>query len=109
MKEGHPDEEGRLVLNPSGKGGRRATIFVTAHEISVRIGGVPHLLFRRSDVVCIQGYIKNVGPAEPIYFIEVATKECEVVSDYQDRSLWEEILTGLADADVFAERLGEKT
>lgn len=83
------------------------TVEVTASEIKVGVRGVPHLMLRRSEVVGVQGYIKNVGPIEPIYFIEITTKTAKIVCDYRDRSLWEAILSGMADARVFDERMGE--
>ena len=85
----------------------RHQIEVTASDIKIRIHGIPHLILRRSEVVGVQGYIKNVGPIEPIYFIEITTKTAEIICDYKDRCLWESILGGIADARVFDERLGE--
>jgi hypothetical protein len=64
-------------------------------------------MVRRADVVGVQAYIKNVGSLVPIYFIEVVTKTTPIVCDYADRSLWEEVLHGLADARIFDERMGE--
>lgn len=64
-------------------------------------------MLHRSEVVGVQVYIKNVGLIEPIYFIEITTKTAEIVCDYTDRSLWEATLSGMADARVFDQRMGE--
>lgn len=87
----------------------RCRVEVTASEIKVVLQGIPHLVLRRSDVVGVQGYIKNIGPAVPIYFVEVTTSTGQVVCDYAERGLWEDVLVGMADARMFDERMGEVT
>ena len=88
---------------------KRSNVEITASEIKVSVHGVPHLVLRRADVVGVQGYIKNIGPIMPIYFIEITTKTSQVVCDYSERCLWEDILAGMAEARMFDERMGEAT
>lgn len=89
---------------------QRVIVNVGPHEIAVLIGGMPHLLLRRSEIIGVQSYIKSAGPREPIYFIEISTARAGlIVSDYDNRPLWEEILAALRDARMFDEMLGEAT
>ncbi len=64
-------------------------------------------MLRRADVIGVQSYIKNIGPVVPIYFIEITTKTSQVVCDYSERCLWEDILSSMAEARMFDERMGQ--
>ena len=87
--------------------GKRTSIEVRTHEFCLRIDGVPHLVLRRSDIVGLQSYVRSRSAAEPIHYIEFAMRAGEVVCDYEDRTLWEEILNGIAAARLFDQRIGE--
>ena len=86
----------------------RVSVRVTACEVAVFIDGLPHLLIRRKDITALQSYIKSHGAATPIYFIEISTASHDlIVSDYDDMSLWKQILQALGEAKIFDEMLGE--
>lgn len=74
--------------------------------MSIRIRGLPHLMFRRAGLSAIHSYYKTTGVRDPIYFIEFTTDAGLVISDYNERELWERILEGLRDARLFEHMLG---
>lgn len=76
-------------------------------DVMITIGGLPHLHFRRSELVCYQSYIRSHGPREPIYYIEFSTSYGLVTSDYDKKSLWEGILTALRESKLFDQMQGE--
>ena len=82
------------------------TVSASAHEIAVRIKGTPHLLLRRAAILSVQGWKMSVGVAVPYYIIEIVMNDHEVTCEYDDRTLWEAILSSLANARIFDQRLG---
>jgi hypothetical protein len=84
----------------------KVEIRVGPSEICVLIKGLPHLLLRRQDLSGIQTYYKSTGVRFPLYFIEFTTRHGTIIADYNERWLWEEILSGLRDARIFDHMLG---
>lgn len=80
---------------------------IASSEICVLIKGLPHLMLRRQDVSGFQAYYKTTGVRDPLYFIEFTTSRGAVISDYNDRSLWEMILKELRKSKMFDHMLGE--
>lgn len=76
-------------------------------DIVANINGLPHLILRRSDVIAMQSYKKSIGTVETIYYIEFEMKGRQIVCDYDDRSLWEELLRGYGALKMFNHALGE--
>jgi hypothetical protein len=75
-------------------------------EIAVLIKSLPHLLLRRQDLTGFQSYYKTTGVRDPLYFIEFTMRNGLIVSDYNDRDLWEKILIALLEAKIFDHMLG---
>jgi hypothetical protein len=76
-------------------------------EIVIEINKIPHLILRRADLTAIHSWIHSVGVVETYFFIEYTTRNGTITSDYDDRSLWEEILKKLGQAKLFNEMQGE--
>lgn len=75
-------------------------------EVAVLIQGLPHLILRRAVLTGIQAYIKSIGVREPIYFIEFSMLDGLIIADYDQRSLWEQVLRALKSAKVFENMQG---
>ena len=87
--------------------GVKVEVLVRPNEICVLIKGLPHLLLRRQDLSGVQTYWKTTGVrGGSLYFIEFTTRNGVIISDYNDRALWEKILAALLDARLFDHMLG---
>lgn len=87
---------------------KKVAVHVKAHQHTVRIGGMPHLIKRRSNISGPQDLIKYIAPVAPVYFVETATRSREIACDSADRALWERLLVDFAEARLFDERLRQQ-
>jgi hypothetical protein len=88
----------------------RVEVSVGACDIVVSIRGLPHLVLRRSEIIGWQSYYRDSGVAKgAIYYIEFTTTTRDLItSNYDDRSLWEEILRALAESRMFYRVISEQ-
>lgn len=76
-------------------------------SLIIEIKGVPHLILRRADLSGIEAWIRRIGVVETYYQIEFTLGSSTIMTDYDSRDLWEEILRKLAAAKIFDEMEGE--
>lgn len=69
------------------------------NKIEILIDGVPHLSFNRKKLVGFQSWI--IGEEHQIYYIEFYFKNREILTEYDNKDKWEQILGLLSKENLY--------
>jgi hypothetical protein len=73
------------------------------YQLLISINSIPHLCIRKSHLTGFQGYIK--GEDAKVWYIEFYTKYGNFVSEYDNRDIWEQVLSCIGKAKIFKPQL----
>lgn len=79
-------------------------VLATEREIQIKLNGITHCRVDRRELVGLQSWIVNRGRVTPVYAIELCMRcSVSVTLEYDNRTIWENVLAGLDTTAFFNE------